>query len=54
MGMGEITENLQAINYKPATQLFSDMNSDNLIQPFGQVDLLIRIQITDIHPIVID
>ena len=50
MGMEKITETLEAINHKPATQLFPDVDSDNLIQPIGQLDMLIGIQDLELHP----
>ena len=43
MGKERIMENLQAIKHKPTKQMFQNVNSDNLIQPIRQVDLLIGI-----------
>ena len=54
MGMAMIKESLEAVDNEFAAQLFPDVDRDNLIRPIGQLDLLIRIQDMEIHPVVAD
>ena len=54
MGMEIITDNLEAIDHRPAACLFQGVDRNNLIKTIGQVNLLVRIQIVEIHPIVVE
>ena len=54
LGMGMITDDLEAVDITPAARLFSRIAKTKLRRPMGQVDLLISIHVAEIHPIVAD
>ena len=51
MGMDRVTEELVKVDHKPAAALFPCVESWRLERPTGHVDLLIGIQMAEIHPI---
>ena len=54
MGLDQVTEDMQKINHEPAGKLFPMIDSDKLTRPWGPVDLLVGIQMAEIHPVVKD